>query len=322
MAKKRTVKRKRPTKPTRPAKPAKTVGILHSGTAGKHDKEMAALFKALKTAGYDKGNLTIAPKGDPLWSDDDPKQLSDNADTLAKITGINLIIAAGGTASAYAARDATKTNNVPVVFTTFSQATSPASNMTGVCAQTSGLDVARMQKLYEANGKPSRIGFLANNTRPNYDSAPLDSWFAAKNVTPDPQYVYKKAGEVDQDVKNRIEQAFANLRKNTTKFALVCADPIFNNHRQEVIDGAKGKNANEHIVTMYQWKEFKDDGADKGDQSFGTILSDAYSKAGEMAGQVLDDPSGIAGMVVYTLQNYESGRRKAARRSPPKRGKR
>jgi hypothetical protein len=69
---------------------------------------------------------------------------------------------------------------------------------------------------------------------------------------------------------------------------------------------------------MYQWKEFKDDGAAKDDESFGTILLQAYKQAGLMAGQVLDlpDPSGIAGIPVYTLQDFETGRRKASARRP------
>jgi hypothetical protein len=284
---------------------------------------MKALFKALKDAGYDKANLTIAPNGDPLWSDDDPKKLSDNADTLAKINNINLIIAAGGTASTYAAREATKNNNVSVVFTTFSESTSPAPNMTGVCAQTSGLDVTRMQKLYDAGGKPGDIGVLANTKRLNYRSDPLKDWASPKNVTLDVQPVFKDPGEQDKDVVDRIKQAFTNWRTKQIKCALVCADPIFNNHRIEVVKAAKGNSPNEHITTMYQWKEFKDDGADKGDQSFGTILSAAYTKAGEIAGKVLGlaDPSGIAAIPVYTLQDYESGRRKNSGRRP-KRAKR
>src|SRR5262249_24591517 len=118
-------------------KPAKTIGILHSGTMGKHNKVIAQFKNYLKKAGYSAPpNLTIAPKGKPLWSEDDTQKLQDNANTLAGISGIDLIIAAGGSASVYAAQLATK-GGINVVFTTFSKWNGPAQNMTGVCARTS-----------------------------------------------------------------------------------------------------------------------------------------------------------------------------------------
>jgi ABC-type uncharacterized transport system substrate-binding protein len=101
-------------------KPAKTIGILHSGTKGKHNKVIAAFKKYLKQAGYSEPrNLTIAPNGIPLWSEDDPQKLQDNANTLADIQGIDLIIAAGGSVSVYAAQRATTVSGIKVVFTTF-----------------------------------------------------------------------------------------------------------------------------------------------------------------------------------------------------------
>src|SRR5262249_48085778 len=74
-----------------------------SGTRGKHNKEITQFLKYLKQAGYSvHTNLTIAPNGIPLWSDDDPQKLTNNAKTLATTAGVDLIIAAGGSASVYA----------------------------------------------------------------------------------------------------------------------------------------------------------------------------------------------------------------------------
>jgi ABC-type uncharacterized transport system substrate-binding protein len=280
---------------SRPKTKSATIGILHSGRAGKHPKEIAALLKYLKQAGY--SNPTIVPNGIPLWSDDDPQELHDNANTLAGIQGIDLIIAAGGSASVYEAQRATNGTGKKVVFTTFSKRTSPAPNMTGVCARTSELDLDRLTNLYNLVQPPPQttFGVLENPKRSDYDAAPLKGEADRLHLKLDRMPVYRLAGETDQDVVTRIKGAFTKWKQNGLKAALVAADPIFNDHRKEVITAAKSSR----ITTMYQWHEFKDEG---GDASYGTSLIEAYQKAGTIAGQVLDgaDPSTIP---VYVLSN-------------------
>src|SRR4051812_40490289 len=79
-------------------KPDKTIGLLHSGRSNRHKTEIEALTSALADKGYTDKNLTI----DPHWSEDDPQKLAEDAYALAKDATLNLIIAAGGTASVYA----------------------------------------------------------------------------------------------------------------------------------------------------------------------------------------------------------------------------
>lgn len=279
---------------------AKTIGILHSGTAPRHDKEIAALLNFLKQAGYSVGtNLTIAPNGKPLWSHDDPKELQDNADTLAGIPGTDLIIAAGGSASTYEVARATNLR-INGVFTTFSKHISPATNMTGVCACTTELDVSRLTNLYNIVQPPlpppkTTFGVLENQRRIGYDPTPLKDEGDRLNLNLDRVSVYRLAGETDKDVVKRIKDAFARWKSKGVKSALVAADPIFNDHRPEVLAAAKANG----VATMHQWREFKDDG---GYASFGTSLIEAYQIAGTIAGQVLDGtpPSAIP---VYVLSN-------------------
>lgn len=296
---KKTILRSKKKTSTR-TKPAKTIGILHSGTEGKHPKGIAALLKFLKQAGYSVGtNLTIAPNGIPLWSHDDPKELHDNADTLARIPGIDLIIAAGGSASTYEVARATNLR-INGVFTTFSKNISPATNMTGVCARTTELDVYRLTNLYNMVQPPppppkTTFGVLENQTRTGYDPAPLKDEGDRLHLNLDRVSVYRLAGETDKDVVKRIKDAFAKWKNNRVKTALVAADPIFNDHRPEVLAAAKAND----VATMHQWREFKDEG---GYASFGTSLIEAYQIAGTIAGQVLDGtpPSAIP---VYVLSN-------------------
>jgi ABC-type uncharacterized transport system substrate-binding protein len=300
-------------KPAKLQKPNKLIGFLHSGRSNRHANEMAALKDALKKAGYTNKNLTI----DDHWSDDDPQKLTDNARTLANDDTLDLIIAAGGTASVYALYDAqnrSKIINKNVVFTSFSQQNPPAPNMTGVNAQTSGLDVARMQYLYGQDRTQTTFGVLENQTRPNFKLSILQDWADQTGVTLDRHSVSKYDGENDQAVVQRIDDAFDDWGKKKIQYAQVCADPIFNDHRPEVTKAAKRNG----VTIIYQWKEFWDDGAKSKDIVYGTDLIEAYTQAGSMAGQVLDlsDPTDIAAIPVHTLtpQVWVHTLRKTAKR--------
>jgi putative ABC transport system substrate-binding protein len=284
----------------RTSKTAKTIGILHSGTDSKRQqKEIAALINSLDQAGYSVGRktLTIVPNGAPLWCHDDPKELQDNAHALAVNKGIDLIIAAGGSASTYEVASATAGTGINGVFTTFSKRISPAANMTGVCARTSELDVDRLTNLYQLVQPPpqTKFGVLENPTRKDYDPAPLQVEADRLQIEIERMPVYRLAGETDGDVVKLIQDAFAIWGKNKVKYALVAADPIFNDHRDVVI---KAENNNK-IGAMHQWHEFKDEG---GYTSYGTSLVEAYQQAGKIAGRVLSgtDPSTIP---VYVLAN-------------------
>ena len=211
--------------------------------------------------------------------------------------GIDLIIAAGGSASTYEVARATKGTGTNSIFTTFSKRNSPASNMTGVCARTSELDVDRLTNLYNLVQPPPQttFGVLENQTRTGYDPTPLKNEADRLHLRLDRVSAYRLAGETDNDVVTRINNAFARWGKNGLKAALVAADPIFNDHRKEVIAAEKANS----IAAMHQWHEFKDEG---GYASYGTSLIEAYQKSGEIAGRVLDGaaPSTIP---VYVLGN-------------------
>jgi hypothetical protein len=182
--------------------------------------------------------------------------------------------------------------------------------MTGVCARTTELDVTRLTNLHQ-KVKPtpqSTFGVLANDKRPGFDLTPLQTEARRLKITLDPIYVYRLAGEKDTDVIKRIDDAFARWGKTGMKLkaALVAADPIFNDHRKNVIDAAN-KNS---VATMHQWYEFKDEGAYA---SYGTSLIEAYQNAGTIAGQILDGtvPSDIP---VYVLNPSLSINRATAKR--------
>jgi hypothetical protein len=178
-------------KSTAPLKKAKTIGILHSGSADQNGDTIQAFMAELGYQGYTVGqNLTVAPNGIPLWSNDDPNLLAKNAATLAATDpdldlDLDLIIAAGGTASVYAIQEAQNQtgDDTNVVFTSFSQLTRPAANMTGVDARTSDLDQSRLMQLYDLLKKPKQttFGVLENPSRNDYDPNILQAVAAKLN---------------------------------------------------------------------------------------------------------------------------------------------
>jgi ABC transporter substrate binding protein len=280
---------------------AANIGILHSGRGGRNTAQINVFLNALRRAGF---HPTLLPNGRPLWSDDDPDTLQSNADTLANAPNIQLIIAAGGSASVYAAQRATGGNNRSVVFTTYSEQTSPAANMTGVCARTVELDPDRLTLLYakmltEAPGQKN-FGVLENQKRRGYNGNALQTVATALKFSLDRHSVYMDPGEGDADVVTRINDAFAAWAVPTAirpaiRAALVAADPIFNDHIPEIIAAGRANG----IATMHQWSEFKNAGAYA---SYGTDISEAYAEAARIAAQVLQgtNPSAIP---VYVLPN-------------------
>jgi ABC-type uncharacterized transport system substrate-binding protein len=296
--------KKRPgSRKSTPSKPNKTIGILHSGSAGStNNKSIKAFLDELAANGYKANqNLTLDPTT-PLWSNDDPGLLATNAATLAGKSGLDLIIAAGGPPSVFAILHAQSRANTDtdVVFTSFSQLTSPASNMTGVDARTSELDPYRLIKLYNLVHPQwpdqTTFGVLVNNTREDYDPTALDKVAHDRNIQLDRAYV--TPGPDQTALKNLIKQAFQGWKQAGIKVALVAADPLFNDLRSDVIKAEKANG----VAAMHQWHEFKDEG---GYASYGTDLTEAYQTAGTMAAQVLDGTN-LAEIPVQPLTNIAS----------------
>jgi len=256
------------------------VGILHSGSQDSHGPHLAALLGALSDAGYiDGDNVEI----DTRWSDDDPNKLASHAQTLVT-NRVDVIIAAGGSASALAAK--AKTSTIPVVFTTVTDPVlsglvvsldQPGGNMTGTAGLTSELDPRRLELLKEFSSLAagSKIGVLTNNSRYKFANqmADLNSAATATNLTLDPQNA-TKVGDIGNAIRN-----FAM----DIKSILVTADPLFNNNRKKVVQAVKARNP--QVPAIYQWREFPEAG---GLMSYGPSITNAYHWAGIYAAQILD----------------------------------
>jgi putative tryptophan/tyrosine transport system substrate-binding protein len=258
------------------------IGIMHSGTQGKHDNHIKAITDGIKSLGLSNTGSTPDFKvARTKYADDQP------LDTIAKSLDsdgtIDLIVAAGGTASALAARDQTAKSGSGkrVVFTSVAAWPIDVANMTGIIARTTELDPDRLEKLSELLPNNAKVGVLLNKSRPDHDNQKTALTRKASGLklqTPDFQDIDPTAGAVETQISNK----FANWKGNVAG-VLVAADPLFNNHRPGktgIISAAAANN----LPTIYQWSEFVDD---DGLISYGPNLSVAYFLAGIYVGKIV-----------------------------------
>src|SRR6516225_2234063 len=253
-----------------------TVGIMHSGSQSANLNNITALQQSLEAAYGQKPTYS-----GPLWADGDSNKLAGLAQQLL---GVDLLIAAGGSRSAEAARDARTNPNKPViVFTSVAPyvVNNLPAKMTGVNAHTSDHDVARLKLLVSLVSHIShgnRIGVLRNSDRgdQNKQMADLNQAVHDINQTTGSNWVLRPR---DIKIDKKITESFKWL-KGDIHALLVAADSFFNNGRADVVGGANA----EKYPAIYQWREFVDAG---GLMSYGPNLAKMYQQAGAMAGNIL-----------------------------------
>jgi putative tryptophan/tyrosine transport system substrate-binding protein len=262
----------------------KLVGIMHSGTKGIHDDHISALKAGVRWAYV--GDWRIEG---PLYAGNDLGKMGENAAALVKIP-VDVLVAAGGTASSEAAKGAT--NQISIVFTSVADSSRPADNMTGICARTSELDSVRLNLLHELLPGKTKFGALVNSARSNYkpQKSMLDSAAAMLGVGLDYQDVNPKGLKA-----TTIGDAFQFWKKSAYDGILVTADPFFNDNRKSVIPAAAA------IPTIYQWSEFADE---TGLISYGPNLTVAYKLAGIHVGHILRGAN-PASLPILPLNNFE-----------------
>jgi putative tryptophan/tyrosine transport system substrate-binding protein len=282
------------------------IGILHSGTKGRHDPNIAAFTSAVTSAAGSNFTITNA-----RYADDDPAKLANRLQGLIA-QNVDVLVAAGGTACARAAAIATAGTAIKVVFTSVADATlgglipnptAPGGNVTGICARTSELDADRLRNLAAlpapAALPTTTIGVLQNAARPNVDQHFADLQTVATGLGITNPLVQEKvtvqASPTPRQIDNAINAAFAAFAAVPVDAVLVAADSMFNDHRAAVL------NTKQQIPAIYQWRDFVQDG---GLMSFGTNLKLAYTLAGIYVGKILNGAA-INTLPVLTMGGTE-----------------
>lgn len=288
------------------------IGILHSGTKGNHDAEIAALTNSI-IATVSQPNFNISAT---RFAGLDPTKLNSQAQNL--VSKVDYLVAAGGTASALAALNAANALLVPTVKIVFTSVTDPQGSglvqnlgapegiITGICAQTSELDPARLTLLASLPNIQT-IGVLTNSTRAGIQGQITKLKAAAAALHPPValtfQDVPSTANQSAKQYDKQISQSFTNLMSPPVTnpptppadAILITADPVFNDRRVAAL-------ANKlQIPAIYQWREFAAEG---GLMSYGVNLKLAYTLAGIYVGRLVNG-STIAQLPVFTMQSSE-----------------
>jgi ABC-type uncharacterized transport system substrate-binding protein len=252
------------------------VGILHSGTSGKHDAQIAALKNKI-----DKNAADVVPE---LYGNDTAKTIHDHTDDLINNQQVDVFVAAGGTACAEEAKNQAAGKSVKVVFTSADDSFVPLPNMTGVYAHTSALDPTRLCLLHELLPAENTVGVLRG---PRSTQSDLTRMAKVLNVALDEPGVINDPADFDQ--------AFKNWKKGSINAVIVTANSFFNDYQQELLNAAT-------IPAIYQWHEFVESG---GLISYGPKLTEAYELAGTLVNSIVNaDPKAKVPPVV-SLTSFE-----------------
>jgi putative tryptophan/tyrosine transport system substrate-binding protein len=251
------------------------IGFLSSGSPAPLRRQIAAVHKGLKEAGYVDGqNVTVEIR----FAEGQFDRFPDLAAELVRRKPSVLI--ATSAAGALAVKRATDT--IPIVFSVGDDPVKtglvdslhrPSGNMTGVYQFASGLEAKRLGLLHELVPRVTTIAVLVNPSYPGSEGQVRDLQEAAPRLGV--QLVILTA-----NTENDFRTAFASLAQHGAGALLVCATPFFNIRRQQLV-----LLATRHAVpAIYEWREFAEAG---GLMSYGTSLNDAYRQAALYAGRIL-----------------------------------
>ena len=252
------------------------IGFLHSAAATYFKAYAPAFTEGLKQAGFIDGqNVSIEYRSAEGHYDRLPALV---ADLISHHPAV--IVAAGGTDPAKAAKAATTT--IPVVFVSAADPVKaglvdsigrPGGNVTGISLLATALSAKKFDLLRQLLPQASLFGVLVN---PGYPGAASqqDEFHAAADQLGVRETVYK-AATADQ-----IDAAFAAAKQQHVDALVLGNDPFFGARREQIVQLA----ARYAIPVMYWQAEYVTDG---GLIAYGPQFSDGYRQAGIYVGRIL-----------------------------------
>jgi putative ABC transport system substrate-binding protein len=254
------------------------VGLLHIATPGPYAPMLAELRAGMNELGYVEGkNVAVEYR----WADNQGERLPALAADLVR-RGVSVIVAAGGTRPALAARGATSTIPIvlafgvdPVGLGLAASLNRPGGNVTGVTFITAELEPKRLEFLTELVPQATTVGYL--NIDPQFSTTAkqqaIDIREAARAFGR--EVIVLEAGS-DRD----FEAAFATFVQRRVGALVVGTSPLFTSNRHKLLALA----ARHQIPAIYHLREFVVDG---GLMSYGASIAGAFREAGVYVGQIL-----------------------------------
>jgi putative tryptophan/tyrosine transport system substrate-binding protein len=258
----------------RPAMPL--VGFLSPASPETYVARLDAFREGLREIGFVEGHSVAI---EYRWAHNRYERLPELA---AELVGRNVtvIVAAGSTSAALAAKRATQI--IPVVFNIgadpvevglVASLAHPGGNVTGLSQVYFTLTAKRLEMLHELVVRPLPIALLVNPINP-YTEQETRVVQATANALGLHLHVLNATGERD------LTAAFRSMVELQAGALLVGADPVFTNLRGRVIALA----AHHGVPAIYAYREFTADG---GLISYGTNIAAAYRQVGLYAGRIL-----------------------------------
>jgi putative tryptophan/tyrosine transport system substrate-binding protein len=251
------------------------IGFLNSGSLKAFQSLVAAFRQGLSESGYVEGqNFAIEYR----WADGDYEKL---AGLAADLVGRRVsAILAGGPPAVVAAKAATPT--IPIVFTSggnpvdlgfVSSLSQPGGNVTGVSFLADELGAKRLELLRELVPAATSVGFLANPTRPSFQSE-------VENAQKGAQALGVNLIVLNASTEAEIDAAFAEFSRQRIAALLLGTDPFFNTRRDQIVALANRLR----IAAIYNLREYVAAG---GLISYAPSLAEVYRQAGIYVAKIL-----------------------------------
>jgi ABC-type uncharacterized transport system substrate-binding protein len=252
------------------------IGFLHVAFPGPYTQQLVAFRQGLKQSGYVEGqNVAIEYR----WAQNEFDRLPELAADLVR-RRVALIVAAGGPPSALAAKAATSTIPIVLVFGAdpvrlglVDSLNRPAGNVTGVTFLTTELMEKRLELLRELIPQAATIAYLADQRTGTSEEMLRDTLAAAGVLGRELAVVGARS---DRD----FEPAFSTFVERKAGALVVSPSQLFDSNRDQLVALA----ARHKIPAIYQAREFVADG---GLMSYGASYGDTFRVGGLYAGQIL-----------------------------------
>ena len=254
----------------------RVIGFLSSRSPSESSGVVAAFRQGLSESGFVEGqNLAIAFR----WAEGHYDRLRALAAELVDLH-VNVLFAAGGSPSAFAAKAATAT--IPTVFSAVDHPVElglvaslnrPGGNLTGMSIFTAEIASKNVNLLKEMVPTATLVAYLINPTNP---AAKIysDSVVAAASALGITARVVNATTEQD------LDDAFASSKKFGAAGLVVIDEPFFHSQRNRIVALAERYA----LPAIYTFREYVTAG---GLMSYGPSLTDAYRRGGRYVARIL-----------------------------------
>jgi len=260
-----------------PAGKVPRIGFLGGRTPSDTSPLLDAFRQGLHELGWVEGQNIVL---DYRFAEGRFDRLPDLAAEVVRLK-VDIIVAAGGTPTAAAAKNATGT--IPIVMIAvrdpvgtglIASLARPRGNVTGL-SDSAGLEIVgkQLELLKETVPKIRRVAILSN-------PANLYHPLAIRELNAAPRSLGMQLQLLEARGPNEFDGAFAAMAKERVGALLVLADAMFNLHRTRLADLAAGSR----LPAAYGWREYVEAG---GLMSYGPSLRDLFRRSATYVDKIL-----------------------------------